>query len=150
MDLTGELIRLVVMKRFFTEKLAGHWIRLLRAVVMAPSLLVQIYLDNALRHRVWFLGGFCVEPGVGLDHCDSLQTEDILWFYKLRCYLLLFRIFESSISVFNCFCFSCHEAEFSVHSQPAFCNVISLSSRNEVLGVRLINRLDVLCSVTES
>lgn len=56
MDLTGELIGLVVKKkkkkRFFTEKLAGHWVRLLRAVVMAPSLLVQIYLDNALRHRV--------------------------------------------------------------------------------------------------
>ena len=37
--------------------MVGHWDRLPRAVVMALSLPeFKKRLDNALRHRVWFLG----------------------------------------------------------------------------------------------
>ena len=44
--------------RFFTKRVFGHWNRLPRAVVTAPSLLeFKKLLDNTLRHGVQFLGG---------------------------------------------------------------------------------------------
>ena len=45
--------RLDIRKRFFTKRVAGHWNRLPRAVVMAPSLPeFKKHLDNTLRYMV--------------------------------------------------------------------------------------------------
>jgi len=45
--------RLGIRKNFFTERMIKHWNKLLREVVMAPSLLVfKKHLDNALKHMV--------------------------------------------------------------------------------------------------
>ena len=42
-----------IRKKFFTQRVAGHWNRLPRAVVRAPSLReFRKPLDNALRHMV--------------------------------------------------------------------------------------------------
>jgi len=44
-----------IRKRFFTERVAGLWNRLPRAVVMSPSLSeLKEHLDNALSQMVWF------------------------------------------------------------------------------------------------
>ena len=41
-------------KRFFTERVVGHWNRLPREVVMAPSMSeFKERLDNALNHMVY-------------------------------------------------------------------------------------------------
>ncbi|KAK4829751.1 hypothetical protein QYF61_006460 [Mycteria americana] len=46
-------IQIGIRKRFFTEKLAGHWNRLLREVVTAPTLAeFKEHLDDALSHMV--------------------------------------------------------------------------------------------------
>lgn len=40
-------------RRFFTQRVVGHWNRLPRAAVTAPSLTeFKKCLDNGLRHRV--------------------------------------------------------------------------------------------------
>ena len=46
--------RLYIKKRFFTQRVAGHWNRLPREVIMAPSL-TEFWkcLDSALRGMVW-------------------------------------------------------------------------------------------------
>jgi len=45
--------RLDIRKRFFTERVVGHWNRLLSEVVMAPNLSeFKEHLDNALSHMV--------------------------------------------------------------------------------------------------
>jgi len=45
--------RLDIRKRFFAERVVGHWERLSREVVMAPSLSeFKECLDNALSHMV--------------------------------------------------------------------------------------------------
>jgi len=42
-----------IRKRFFTERVIGHWNRLLRELVTAPSLSeFKEHLDNALSHTV--------------------------------------------------------------------------------------------------
>ena len=42
-----------IRKRFFTARVVGHWSRLPRGVVTAPSLLeFKEHLDNALNHTV--------------------------------------------------------------------------------------------------
>ena len=47
-----------VRKRFFTKRMVVHWNMLPKEVVTTPSLTeFKKHLDNALRHRVWFLGG---------------------------------------------------------------------------------------------
>ena len=46
-------VRVGVRERFCTQRVVGHWDRLPRAVVTAPSLLeFKKPLDNALRHVV--------------------------------------------------------------------------------------------------
>ncbi|KAK4815850.1 hypothetical protein QYF61_008453 [Mycteria americana] len=48
-------LRLDIRKRFFTERVAGHWNRLPREVVMAPSLSeFKEHLDNTLSHMCPF------------------------------------------------------------------------------------------------
>lgn len=42
-----------IRERFFTDRVVGHWGRLLRAVVRAPGCLSsRSVLDSALKHRV--------------------------------------------------------------------------------------------------
>ena len=73
MKLQQGRFRLVIRKRFFTgcevggevvlhwEWVVGHWNRLLREVVTAPSLLeFKKHLDNAVRNSLIF-GWSCVE-----------------------------------------------------------------------------------------
>jgi len=51
---SGE-VRFSIRKRFFTERVVGHWNRLPRAVAMSPSLSeFKAHLDNTLSHMVWF------------------------------------------------------------------------------------------------
>ena len=46
-------IRLDIGKRFFTERVVGHWNRLPREVIMALNLLeFKKHLDDALSHMV--------------------------------------------------------------------------------------------------
>jgi len=46
-------VRLGVRERVCTQRVLGHWDRLPRAVVMAPSLTeLKRHLDNPLRHMV--------------------------------------------------------------------------------------------------
>ena len=53
MKLCQGKFRLDIRKRFFTERTVGHWNRLPREVVTAPSLSEFIeHLDNALSHMV--------------------------------------------------------------------------------------------------
>ena len=52
MELGQGRIRLGVGKSFCTQRVVGHWDRLPKAVVMAPSLLEFKCLHNALRHMV--------------------------------------------------------------------------------------------------
>ena len=53
MKLCQGKFRLDIRKRFFTERVVGHWNRLLREVVMAPSLSeFKERLDKALSHMV--------------------------------------------------------------------------------------------------
>ncbi|KFO60899.1 hypothetical protein N302_13306, partial [Corvus brachyrhynchos] len=45
--------RLDIRKRFFTQRVVGHWNRLPREVVTAPSLTdFKEHLDNILEHMV--------------------------------------------------------------------------------------------------
>jgi len=53
MELHHGKFRLDIRKRFFTERVVGHWNRVPRQVVMAPSLLeFNMRLDDALRDMV--------------------------------------------------------------------------------------------------
>lgn len=52
-------------------------------------------LDNAFRHKVWILGGACVEPGVGLDFCGPPPTRDI-WCDSMSFYKQQFKWAEPS------------------------------------------------------
>ena len=53
MKLRQGKFRLDIRKRFFTERVVGHWNRLPREVVMAPSLSeFKEHLDNAFSHMV--------------------------------------------------------------------------------------------------
>ncbi|GAB0204784.1 hypothetical protein GRJ2_002944000 [Grus japonensis] len=53
MKLQQGRFRLAIRKRFFTEKVVGHWNRLPREVVTAPSLTeFKKHLDNALSHML--------------------------------------------------------------------------------------------------
>ena len=53
MKLCQGKFRLDIRKRFFTERVVGHWNRLPRGVVMAPTLSeFKEHLDNALSHIV--------------------------------------------------------------------------------------------------
>lgn len=41
------------MERFFTQKVVGHWNRLLKGVITSPSLAeLKKHLENTLRHMV--------------------------------------------------------------------------------------------------
>ncbi|KFP99696.1 hypothetical protein N329_02346, partial [Haliaeetus albicilla] len=45
--------RLDIRKRFFTERVVGHWTRIPRELVMAPRLSeFKEHLDNSLGHMV--------------------------------------------------------------------------------------------------
>ena len=72
--------RLDIRKRFFSQRVVGHWNRLSREVVVALSLLkFKKHLDNAFRHVVLIFGWSYLEPEVGLDDpYGSLPTWDIL------------------------------------------------------------------------
>ncbi|KFW82273.1 hypothetical protein N305_06324, partial [Manacus vitellinus] len=49
---SGE-VKLDIRKKFFTQRVVGHWNRLPREAVTAPSLAeFKKHLDNALRHMV--------------------------------------------------------------------------------------------------
>ena len=63
-------------KHFLTERVVGHWIRLPREVVDAPSLsLFKRHLGNALNNPLW-LGQSQTGQAVGLDdRCRCLPTE---------------------------------------------------------------------------
>ena len=53
MELGQGRVRLGLRERFCTQRVVGHWDRLPRAVVIAPSLWeFKKRLDNALRHVV--------------------------------------------------------------------------------------------------
>ena len=53
MKLRQGKFRLAIRKRFFTERVAGHWNRLPREVITAPSLSeFKVRLDDALSHVV--------------------------------------------------------------------------------------------------
>ena len=53
MQLRQGRFRLDIKKRFFTDRVAGHWNRLPREVVMAPSLSeFKEHLDDTLNHMV--------------------------------------------------------------------------------------------------
>jgi len=55
MKLRQGKFRLDIRNRFFTERVVGHWNRLLREAVMAPHLLeFKKRLDNFLSHMVYF------------------------------------------------------------------------------------------------
>ena len=57
MKLQQRRVRLGVRKRFFTERVVGHWGRLWCRGHGTEPAQVQEVLDNALRHMGWFLGG---------------------------------------------------------------------------------------------
>ena len=58
MELGQGRVRLGVRERFCTQRMVGHWDRLPREVVTAPSLPeFKKHSDSALSHMVWFLGG---------------------------------------------------------------------------------------------
>lgn len=81
MELCQGRFRLDIRKKLFTQKVVGHWKRLPREVVTAPSLLeLKEHLDNTLRHMVGFLG--CPVQGRKLD-LMILTTQDTLWFCDL-------------------------------------------------------------------
>ena len=53
MELGQGRVRLGVRERFCTQRVVGHWDRLPRAVVAAPSLMeFKKHLDNAPRHVI--------------------------------------------------------------------------------------------------
>ncbi|KAJ7400194.1 hypothetical protein BTVI_107527 [Pitangus sulphuratus] len=53
LKLCQERFRSDIRKRFFTQRMFGHWNRLPREVVAAPSLTeFKKHLDNTLRHMV--------------------------------------------------------------------------------------------------
>ena len=53
MKLCQGKFRLDIRRRFFTERVVGHWKRIPREVVMTPSLSeLKECLDNALSHRL--------------------------------------------------------------------------------------------------
>lgn len=57
MKLCQGSFRLDIRKTFFTQTMGGHWKRLLREVLTAPSLTqFRKCLDNSLRPVVWIFG----------------------------------------------------------------------------------------------
>ena len=51
LELCQRRFRFRIRKRFFIQRVVGHWKRFPRAVVTAPSLTeFKKYLDNTLRH----------------------------------------------------------------------------------------------------
>jgi len=60
--------RLDVRKKFFTLRVAGHWNRLPREAVAAPSLAVfKARLDGALSNLVWWKMSLLMAEGLELD-----------------------------------------------------------------------------------
>lgn len=75
-----------IRKRFFIERVTGHWNSLPRAVVITLSLLeFNKHLGKALKAYALIFGLSYVEPGVGLeDPHGFLPTWDI-WLYERGC-----------------------------------------------------------------
>lgn len=77
--------RLDISKSFFTQGVVAHWNRFSQGSVTAASLAeFRKHLENSLRYMMWFW--VCAVPGWWLnldDPCESLQTQDIIWFYAI-------------------------------------------------------------------
>lgn len=69
-----------IRKRFFTQRVVGHWNRFPREVVMVPRLTeFKKPLDNALRHMVGSLG--CLVRGQDLDSMILVGPCQLSIFY---------------------------------------------------------------------
>lgn len=74
-----------IRERFFTQRVAGHGNKLHREVVMTLNLLeFKKHLENALRHRVRFLGAPVWSQELESMILMGLFQRDILGFYELK------------------------------------------------------------------
>ena len=66
-----------IRRKFFTQRVVSHWIRLPKEVVDAPSLeAFKARLDVALGSLVWWLATLPMEEGLKLDdHCGLFQPK---------------------------------------------------------------------------
>jgi len=75
-----------IRKRFFIERVTGHWNSLPRAVVITLSLLeFNKHLGKALKAYALIFGLSYVEPGVGLEDPHGFLPTWYIWLYERGC-----------------------------------------------------------------